>query len=362
MAINWTEKTYNKETSRWERDSSKDRVTHEGLVLTGSTRGREVQIMSDVWADKYYCIVWNPETGKPEHVDLGTTFENETSGGAATVDATPEVRALYDAHLVVVEEQDRVAAKKRAAREAEERKVEREKHAKSKLLSVRKGSEVVVTKGRKVPKGTRGTIFWTGSGNYGARVGLKDAKGATHWTAESNVTVVLPGTDPGFVPAGGWTALGEKIHLAEGAWLKSLPRKGDKVRVLESGAELKVFWQKDERLGLKKNPRSRKEDPVWVDAWEVAVLTDTGERIPTRSPDLNALLAEAAANPSKVEAAETAEPAASSTLASMPAPFCDIHSLEKRGEDDYAALNEAGEFLVALPAESAVQIQALLEG
>ena len=294
--------------------------------------------MSDVWADQFSCIVWNPETGKSESVTLGTNFENETKSANSTMDASPELQALYKAECDARDERERLAADAQW-------KLELEESAKERLLAVRKGAEAVVTKGRKVAKGTRGTIFWTGPGNYGARVGLKDADGVTHWTAESNITVVLPGTDPGFVPTGGWAALGDKVTLAEGEWLKSLPRKGAKVRVLESGDELTVFWQKDDRLGLKKNPRSRTEDPVWVNASEVAVLTDSGEVTPSKSPDLDAVVAEAIAP----------------VLAELPAPFCDIRSIEQRGDDDFAALDANGNFLVALPAESAVQIQALLE-
>lgn len=52
--------------------------------------------------------------------------------------------------------------------------------------------QVRVVRGRKVPIGTEGTIIWFGEGNYGLRVGLKDAEGNTHWTAASNVEVINP--------------------------------------------------------------------------------------------------------------------------------------------------------------------------
>jgi hypothetical protein len=65
-----------------------------------------------------------------------------------------------------------------------------------------------VVKGRKVAKGTEGTVIWVGEGKYygpvpryrstawstkGAlRIGLKDAEGTVHWTAASNVEVLNP--------------------------------------------------------------------------------------------------------------------------------------------------------------------------
>lgn len=57
---------------------------------------------------------------------------------------------------------------------------------------IRKGRNVKVVKGRKVPKGTVGTVFWVGVGEWGERVGLKDEKETVHWTSADNVVVVLP--------------------------------------------------------------------------------------------------------------------------------------------------------------------------
>jgi hypothetical protein len=56
-----------------------------------------------------------------------------------------------------------------------------------------KGATVVVARGRKVPKGTTGTVIWMGEDNWGkGRLGLKDAEGTVHWTASANVDVVAP--------------------------------------------------------------------------------------------------------------------------------------------------------------------------
>lgn len=53
-----------------------------------------------------------------------------------------------------------------------------------------KGQHVVVWKGRKVPKGIEGTVFWTGPDRYTGitRVGFKTESGETYYTDASNVT------------------------------------------------------------------------------------------------------------------------------------------------------------------------------
>lgn len=53
---------------------------------------------------------------------------------------------------------------------------------------IRKGQTVTVVKGRKVAKGTTGTIIWVGEDDWGnTRIGIKDSSGTVHWTAASNV-------------------------------------------------------------------------------------------------------------------------------------------------------------------------------
>lgn len=59
--------------------------------------------------------------------------------------------------------------------------------------------EVKVVKGRKVPIGTTGTVFWIGMRNYSkygywwsweVRVGIKTPEGDTYFTAENNIALV----------------------------------------------------------------------------------------------------------------------------------------------------------------------------
>ena len=72
-----------------------------------------------------------------------------------------------------------------------------------------KGSKVKVVRGRKVPIGTQGVVFWVGPGYAKPydrstppnRLGIKDAEENVYWTSETNVEVTqfnIP--DPGDYP------------------------------------------------------------------------------------------------------------------------------------------------------------------
>ena len=57
-------------------------------------------------------------------------------------------------------------------------------------MAVSKGDKAIVARGVKVPRGTTGTVIWTGETKFGWRVGIKDAAGTVHWTAMGNVDAV----------------------------------------------------------------------------------------------------------------------------------------------------------------------------
>ena len=68
------------------------------------------------------------------------------------------------------------------------------------MRKVDKDKKVIVVKGRKVPKGTEGVVFWIGIQNYGkyhrsgyevTRIGIKDEFGTIFWTSASNVEVII---------------------------------------------------------------------------------------------------------------------------------------------------------------------------
>lgn len=147
-------------------------VTHSGKVVATYCQ------VSSLWEqDRWYAVVLADDGGY-ETVSLGS--QRWASYGCerdvATIDAGAEAVAAYEA---VQAEKARQAAETaaRLRREAAARRVE-------------KGKKVRVVRGRKVPRGTEGVVIWRGRSNYGGmRVGIKDAAGEVHWTAESNVEV-----------------------------------------------------------------------------------------------------------------------------------------------------------------------------
>lgn len=157
----------------WPDVVGRHEVTYEGKVL--ATRERNFHDDSD-----FYALVWDDETGTIKEVEYATT-RGWTYANGASVDATPDVidkANAYARRLFLSDLKDRAVA---AARK------------------VAKGKRVKVVNGRKVAKGTEGTVFWVGPGRaysyyaakYGVpdRVGFKTDDGVTHWTAASNLEV-----------------------------------------------------------------------------------------------------------------------------------------------------------------------------
>lgn len=120
----------------------------------------------------FIAVVWDPETGAPFEVCYAST-RGWTYANSANIDATPEVKAKYDAWL---------AARAKSAEDARAARI---------AATPAKGKTLKVVAGRKVPKGTLGVCIWAGTTRYGERVGLKDADGEVFWTAAKNVAVVL---------------------------------------------------------------------------------------------------------------------------------------------------------------------------
>lgn len=95
------------------------------------------------------------------------------------------VEELFRSHAV-----GKVRAAYEAAREAKA-ELERTLAEIEEAKRIAKGRTVVVVRGRKVAKGTTGTVIWYADGVYGPRVGLKDDAGTVHFTAAKNVEVAL---------------------------------------------------------------------------------------------------------------------------------------------------------------------------
>jgi len=156
MAITWKDKNGNV-----------IKVTHKGLVLRGPMTS-EVRVMSDIYSYQTRCLVWDPEKGCPEEVVVWTDFDlYDGPYGEPVVDATPEVMTAYRAFL------DKQEALAKAAEEAGAREKALREWNPPKI-----GRRMRVVRGRKVPKGTEGTVFWVRDGRCGlARSDARDERG-----------------------------------------------------------------------------------------------------------------------------------------------------------------------------------------
>lgn len=155
---------------KWEPGSRAYRIEHEGAVL-----GTRVHSWID--DDDYYAIVWDDETEQPREVMYATT-RWWTYGNGATVDATPERMAKWEAW------------------QRDQREAERLQRLEEEAAQPAIGKRVKVVKGRKVPIGTEAEVFWYGLDRYAAnrgrtayRVGL-EVDGEQVFIAAQNVEVI----------------------------------------------------------------------------------------------------------------------------------------------------------------------------
>lgn len=163
-------------------------VSYSERVVATKT-DHDVRIMSDVWADIYYAIVYAPETmgTKPSEYEKvqETVWKTILVGNSefpgtykpTKVDAPKELIEEYNNYLA------EVAQKALEARQVYENQL-RAKAEKEALERVEKGRVVEVYKGRKVKLGTTGYVFWEGRDNFGNdKIGI----------ATSNKKVQKPG-------------------------------------------------------------------------------------------------------------------------------------------------------------------------
>lgn len=138
-------------------------------TYVGQVVGQETK--STYHDDYYYMIVWDVDDEKGELV-FDTVMYATTAAytdGWMEVDAPKEIIEYYKEMQLLEARQAEIETMKR---------------------NVKRGNVVEVVKGRKVPVGTIGTVFWKGY-SYGERVGLETESGERFFTAKSNVEVVL---------------------------------------------------------------------------------------------------------------------------------------------------------------------------
>jgi len=152
--------------------------SYQGAVL--ATRERSGHDDSD-----FYAVVWDEERGAVTTVEYASTRYG--GGGSAEVDATLEVI-------------EKARAWWRAAKASDLEAALRD------VRSVRDGDEVRVVKGRKLPLGTVGRVFWRGANPFrtyyrngynrpesldNQRVGVETAGGLRTFLALENVEKVV---------------------------------------------------------------------------------------------------------------------------------------------------------------------------
>ena len=131
---------------------------------------RDKRVMSDIYADAFLAAIV-ADDGSETVVEYGTNFELDMRNTSAEIDITPELQIKHEAWKA---EQKRIrdeaeAARWKAAREAAE-EAERNRPV--------RGKRMRVVRGRKVPKGTEGVVFWVRDGRVGLDVtGKKDSTG-----------------------------------------------------------------------------------------------------------------------------------------------------------------------------------------
>jgi hypothetical protein len=156
-----------------------------GQGATLQVTGRDERIMSDVWEWATY-VQYIDAAGRTKEVWLAYSGYGKVADGAHFTDTH---HVVFDIDATEEAKARKAAFDAKVARLAEvERKIKW-------MSKVEPGKEVKVVRGRKVPQGTEGKLFWIGADKFnrhGTRVGIKDAAGTVHWTAGSNVEVKQP--------------------------------------------------------------------------------------------------------------------------------------------------------------------------
>ena len=136
------------------------------------------------------------------------------------------------------------------------------------------GRTVQVTGGRKVPKGTKGSVFYRREG----RIGLKSASGDTAFVDERYVTVIYPDLPAGVEPLD-WVAFHDKVVAEERSVLAKYAdfKVGDTNVTVSTPGEANVtgtlWWRKDRRISIRTSDRRNAQgnwaDVVWCDVTDL---------------------------------------------------------------------------------------------
>jgi len=173
-------------------------VLYEGAVISTYTACERV--MSDIYADVAYAIVWDEDWSCVKTINYAYYFELADNNGVAVVDATDEnlakAAAAADGSRAGHAKAAAFAAADKAELEAAKVAALAAKRAAVAADAPRMGDLVEVTKAAgspKVAKGVSGKVVWSGwSKRHDAswRVGLKTAAGEVCWLPATAVKVI----------------------------------------------------------------------------------------------------------------------------------------------------------------------------
>ena len=338
MAIKW-----------FNNDGVELETTHQHCVI-GNYRTRTERVMSDIYADVASCDVWDAEDKQVRAVTLWYGFELNTKTGRQEADIKDGPHwDDYQDYLEKRRHNALVAGKAREAQALLDRAqalLDREKYAKDRLLTPKKGMKAKVVKGRKVPVGTIGTIFWIEDGGFG-KCGLIDDKGAKHWSYLKNIECAAFGLDFGEEPDCGWTELERRINKAQPThtmWKKI------KARHPKKGTEGAVFYIKGDWIGFKKG---RKGLATWGDIKELEVYCPNKKAWIPAYQDAPATTVKAKGKTEAKKVNGRGQEVTDKGLhwKHLPHPMCDIAELKPLNNGLYKALDINGEDIMELPTE-----------
>jgi hypothetical protein len=168
--------------------SKSGKRTHEGCVI--KMERKDFRAMSDVYTVAEYALVWLPEEERVEWQRINILYMGCNNHCKIEVDIhSGEYAEDYEIFLFLQEEREKAF-----------QKAKDEKMFKEALHTVQKGRNCRVIKGRKVPKGTEGNIFYIRHD----RIGFKDTEGVAYWVNADQVEVKYK--EWGFKPADSWKA------------------------------------------------------------------------------------------------------------------------------------------------------------
>ena len=170
----------------YRRNGKNTSIDHVGCVI--KQERKEFRAMSDVYTDADYALVWLPEEERTEWQRINILYMGCDDDCKIVCDINSGKYAEdYEIYLFLKEEAEK------AHQFAKD-----EKMFKERLHSVAKGKTCRAIKGRKVPKGTEGKIFYIRHD----RIGFKGDDGVAHWINADQIEVMYKSWD--YEPSDSW--------------------------------------------------------------------------------------------------------------------------------------------------------------